>query len=233
MTVTIRRSSPARLSAVSGEPHARQNRAASGVLLAAVTTGVHRQSVVRRRGAQASSRAGPTRLQARAPTRCLVDDAVALGEPEQRVELFVRRIGLQLEAQPDRPEPHRHVAVDAERPAKIEVSFGVNVAALDRQLERGRDGAQRHAGARDQRLEQHVARAERRPVSAARRVQAGRRERTPRPHRAGDAFPERPIGAQRHQRRIRILAVPLLQRLLHATQRSPIHETPPSRQPGS
>ena len=80
------------------------------------------------------------------------------------------------------------------------------LAQLD--LQRGRDRFQRHAGAGDQRLQQHVARAELGARAAGRRVQAGDRERAARLDLAGDVLVvEFSLRLQRHDRRIGLGAV--------------------------
>ena len=59
----------------------------------------------------------------------LEDHAIALGELEQLVELVLRRVGLDLEGEADRPEADRRVLVDAERAAEIEIALGRDGAA--------------------------------------------------------------------------------------------------------
>src|SRR5262245_18124189 len=90
----------------------------------------------------------------------LVDHAVTLGELEQLVELLLRRVGLDVEAQADLRKADWRGLVDAERAAEVEVALRRDLAGLERDVERGRDRLQRYPGAGDQRLEQHVARAE-------------------------------------------------------------------------
>ena len=89
--------------------------------------------------------------------------------------------------------------------------------------ERGGDRAQRHAGAGDERLEQHVARAQQRAVAAGGGVQAGLGERAAGLDRAGDALAERAARPQRDQRRVGVVAVALLQRRLQRPQRVSVH----------
>src|SRR5262249_15013767 len=52
----------------------------------------------------------------------LIDDAVALGELEQLIELFLRRIGVDIEAEPDLRKADRRVLGDAERTAEIQIT---------------------------------------------------------------------------------------------------------------
>src|SRR5437764_434102 len=84
---------------------------------------------------------------------------------------------------------------------------------------RGRDRAHGHARAGDERLQQHVARAGAQPVSTARRVKPGLHKLARRLHRARNALAQLSAGAQHHDRRLRVLAIPLLQRLLNRSQR--------------
>ena len=62
------------------------------------------------------------------------------------------------------------VLPDPERTAEVEIALGVHGPAHV-ELERGGDGAQRDAGARDERLEQHVAGASQQAGAAGRRMQ--------------------------------------------------------------
>ena len=55
---------------------------------------------------------------------CLINDAIAFGELEQLMELFLRRIGIEFEPQPDLRETNRRVLGNAERTAEIEIAFG-------------------------------------------------------------------------------------------------------------
>ena len=75
-------------------------------------------------------------------------------------------------------KPTVRVAINPEGAANIEISFGVNRAG-DVDAAVGRHGAQRHAGARHQRLEQEIARTCERGVPAGRRVQAARTSAEP------------------------------------------------------
>ena len=112
---------------------------------------------------------------------------------------------------------------DAERAAEVEIALGVHRPAHV-EPERGRDGAQRHAGARDERLEQHVAGAGEQAGAAGRRMQPGLDERAAGGHAARDALvAERALGAQRHERRGRVLAVARLQRRLGGLELSRVH----------
>src|SRR5690242_7617023 len=96
-------------------------------------------------------------LHRRAVADGLVDHAIALGQLEQLIELVGRRVGIDIEAQPDLREADRRVLGDAERATEIEVAFGRNDARTKRDIERGRNRFERHAGASNQSLQQHVA----------------------------------------------------------------------------
>ena len=56
----------------------------------------------------------------------LVDDAVALGQLQQRRELLVVASVSSSNAEPDRAEADGRVAVDAERAAEVEVALGAD-----------------------------------------------------------------------------------------------------------
>src|SRR6202166_3396991 len=102
----------------------------------------------------------------------LIDDAIALGELEQLVELVLRHVGGDVEAQANLRQGDRRLLGDAERAAKIEIAFGRHRAGFERHVDRGRDRLERHAGAGDQSFEQHVARAQFHPGAAGRRMQS-------------------------------------------------------------
>jgi hypothetical protein len=54
----------------------------------------------------------------------LQHDAVALREPEHRIELILRRVRVELELEADVLEADRRLLLDAERAAKVEIAFG-------------------------------------------------------------------------------------------------------------
>jgi hypothetical protein len=56
----------------------------------------------------------------------LIDDAVALGQLQQLVELFLRGVGVDGEAQPDLREADQGVLGDAKGTAEIEVALGAD-----------------------------------------------------------------------------------------------------------
>src|SRR5262249_35193605 len=120
-----------------------------------------------------------------APER-LVDHAIALGELEQRVQLVLRRVGLDVEAQANRRKTDGRILGHAERAAKVEIASRRPLAGLERDAEAGRDRLERHAGAGNQRLQQHVTGTKLEPGAAGGGMQARDRERAPRLHLAGD-----------------------------------------------
>src|SRR6266545_7797884 len=101
----------------------------------------------RDRGATGKSRAIHPHLDRRAALERLVDHAVALGELEQLVELVLRRVGLDVEAQADLRETDRRVLGDAERAAEVEIAFGRHLGGLERDVDRSGDRLQGDAGA--------------------------------------------------------------------------------------
>jgi hypothetical protein len=58
----------------------------------------------------------------------LVDDAVALGQPDQRLELLGAGVGVQVEGQPDGPEADRGVLGHREGATEVQVAFGADRA---------------------------------------------------------------------------------------------------------
>src|SRR5581483_4362935 len=168
-------------------------------------------------------RSGDGDVDGHAADERLQDDAVALRQPEQRHEVVFPQLVLEVEGDADLAEPDRRLPVDRERAAEVEVALHPHRAA-DREPERRRHRAQRHAGARRERLEQHVAGAGELAGAARRRMQARFHERPARRHRADDSARVEPtLGAQRHERRLGLLAVALLQRRLQRLQLVALH----------
>ena len=60
---------------------------------------------------------------------CLQDDAVALGQTQQRGEVSLAGVGVEVEPDADRPESHRYISVDRERSAKVEFALSGHRAA--------------------------------------------------------------------------------------------------------
>src|SRR4030095_16830887 len=86
---------------------------------------------------------------------------------------------------------------------------------------------ERDAGARDQRLEQHVARAGLQPASAGGGMQPRFDQRFSGVDAAGDAFADAPLRAQGDQGGPRLLAVAVLDRRLERLELFRFHETCP------
>ena len=105
------------------------------------------------------------RLDPHAVPQRLQHDAVSLAQTDQLVHLpLVFVLDLQPHPQRDLLEPDADVGavvgLDAQRPAEVERALGRDAAAGDGDAHARADGADRDAEARDERLEQHVARAQ-------------------------------------------------------------------------
>ena len=161
--------------------------------------------------------------QLRRPGERLEHHAVALREADERGEVLLARVRVEVEAQADRAEAHGRVAVDAERAAEVEVALGVDPAALDVDADRGRDGAQRHARAGRQRLEQHVAGAELGAVAAGGGVEAGFGERAAGVDGAADALAEVAARLEGHDGGVGLVLVALLERSLEFAEGGGVH----------
>ncbi len=153
----------------------------------------------------------------------LVHHAVAFGEPLQRVELLLGGVAVYLERQPDALKPYRGLLGNTERPAKIQIAFGIDDAAPEGHANRGRDGAHGHTGARGQRFQQHVARAGECAGAASRRVQARFDERLARANTAGDAVANFSASAQGHERGAGLDSILVFQRGLQRAQIVRVH----------
>ena len=137
--------------------------------------------------------------------------------------------GLELEVQPDGAEADGSLLADGESAAEVEIAFRSHGSGLDVEVQRGGHGAQGDSCTCDERFEEHVSRAEAHPSTTRCGVEPGFGKRTTRRDRARDALPERSGCAQCHQGRFRILAVALLQRLLHRAQSVAVHHAAPPR----
>ncbi len=128
-------------------------------------------------------------------------------------------------------EADRRRAVDAERAPRIPRAFRDHPAGTDAHPHRGRDRTQRHAGAGDQRLEQHVRRAGQLAGAARRGMQPGAGLAAPGRHGAGDLVGFEPgFGAGGDAGGAGIVAIALLQRRLHRPQLLGVHPHPPRAQ---
>src|SRR6202163_869437 len=106
----------------------------------------------------------------------LIDDAIALSQANKRTQLIFRCVGLQVEVKADALESTRRILGDTQSAAKIEIAFGSNHAALNNDAYRRRDGVERHTGAGNKRLKQHIARARASSVAPRCRMQPCRDE---------------------------------------------------------
>src|SRR5262245_13047890 len=95
----------------------------------------------------------------RRPPKRLVDDAIALGQANELLELVFGSAGVELEMKSDALESDRRALVDAQSAAKVELSLGTSDPSAQLDPDRRRDGTERDPRAGDERLEQHVARA--------------------------------------------------------------------------
>src|SRR6516162_2842534 len=93
------------------------------------------------RGSGGGRRRPGEHRQRRAVGERLQDHAVALGGGEQIGALLFGGDAGEVEDQADRAEPHRRLAVDAQRSPEVEVAFGAH-GALHGQTAVGGDGAQ-------------------------------------------------------------------------------------------
>src|ERR1700730_1412102 len=125
-------------------------------------------------------------LDRRSIFQCLIDDAITLGEFEKLIELVLLNVGVDVEGEADLREADRRLLGDAERAAEIEIAFGRHRAGFQGNIDRGGDRFERDAGAGDQSLQQHVARAQLHPRAAGGRMQAGDRQRPAGLDLAGD-----------------------------------------------
>src|SRR4051794_30366399 len=148
----------------------------------------------------------------------LVDDAIALGEAQQRFDVFISCVGVEIERGANRRKSHRRFLVDAKRAAEVEVSFDVHCASAQLNTDRRRNGAQRDTGACGQRLQQHVAGTKQRSVTAAGRMQTCHRQGASGVDGTADAISERAVSAQRDDGGIRVLAILLFDWCLYGAQ---------------
>ena len=58
--------------------------------------------------------------------KCLVNNAITLCQTKQRRQLLFASVGIQIELQPNLPEPDWHILGDGKSAAKIEIAFGAN-----------------------------------------------------------------------------------------------------------
>jgi len=141
----------------------------------------------------------------------LIDDAIALSQANKRTQLTFRCLGLQVEVKADALKSNWRILGDAQSAAKIEIAFGSNRAASNNDAYRRRDGVERHTGAGNKRLEQHIARARAQSVASRCRVQPCRDECLAGLNVAGDPLAQTALRLQRDKRGIGALFVALFQ----------------------
>ena len=125
-------------------------------------------------------------------------------------------------------KPTGAVLSTPERAAEIEVAFRLHGAMAQIDFKRGRHRFQGHAGAGDERFEQHVAGAQLRAGAAGGGVQARDRERAAGLDLAGDVLViERALRLQGDDGGVRVAAVLVLQRRLKGAKRGRIHDFRP------
>src|SRR5207245_1445079 len=83
-----------------------------------------------------SARRRPLDRQLGATGKRLEDHAVALRRLQKCVELVLTRVAVELEAQADRAEPHRRIAVDAKGASEVEIALGVHAIIISRRESR-------------------------------------------------------------------------------------------------
>src|SRR5438132_12002373 len=83
---------------------------------------------------------------ARCLLQSLVDHAVALGQFQQRLQLFSRGIAIQVEMEANVFEPYRRLLAHAEGAAKVEVSLRRDRTAAERVSQRRGNSTQRSSG---------------------------------------------------------------------------------------
>src|SRR6202044_3361067 len=86
-------------------------------------------------------------LDRRSASDRLIDHAVALGEFEKLIEFVLRRVGVEVEAEPDLREADRRLLGDAERAAEIEIALGADRPGFKRKVDRRGHRFERDAGA--------------------------------------------------------------------------------------
>jgi len=89
----------------------------------------------------------------------LIDDAITLSQANKRTQLIFRCVALQVEVKAYALKSNRRILGDTQSAAKIEIAFGSNRAASNNDANRRRNGVERHTGAGNKRLKQHITRA--------------------------------------------------------------------------
>jgi len=138
--------------------------------------------------------------------------------------LIRRRVRGQVENDADPLEAYGRVLRDTERAAKIQIAFSANFAAPYDDADRSSNRAERYSGARDEGLEQHVARARVESASSRSWMEAGSGERAGSLDVAGDVLAETGLGDERDNRSLRIGLVMLLQGRLDRPKLFRLHQ---------
>jgi hypothetical protein len=160
---------------------------------------------------------------ARRSTATLQHYTVALGELDQLLQLLGRGVTPQVELQADLAEADWRILRDAERAAEVEVAFGEHRRVFQVDLQRGCHGFERDAGAGDECLEQHVARAGLQAAAAGGGMQPGFDERPPGIDATGDAFAHSSLRFQRDERLGGFFSIRIFQGRLQRFQLFGIH----------
>ena len=158
-----------------------------------------------------------------AATKRLIHDAVALGEPQQSVELLFRGRSVEFDVQPDRGKSHGSILGHTERAPEVEIPLGMErtPAKLDSQCCGHR--TKRNPCARDERLEEHIPGAGQFAGPACGWMQSGFKQRTSRIHTAGNSLPQPSVRPQGDMRGCWITPVAILQRCLKCTKCLCVH----------
>src|SRR5574341_1386328 len=143
--------------------------------------------------------------------RRLIDDAVTLGEANQRGELLRRRVRVEVELQPDALKPCRHFFGYAQRASKIQIAFRVDGSFSNLNPYRSRHCTQGHSGTGCERLQQHVARAGHQSAASRPRVKTRFDERLSGFDLARNPLPDTALGLQGDERGLRTVAIALLE----------------------
>src|ERR1700754_516220 len=101
----------------------------------------------RRRALSRLGGANDARVDGGAAADGLVKHAKELGPPQQAIEHFLVRVGIELEAEAYRSEADWRLLRDCERTAEIEIALRPHGTRADRNLERRRDGLEGDARA--------------------------------------------------------------------------------------
>ena len=153
----------------------------------------------------------------------LVNDAISLGQAEERTELLFGRVRIQLKLQPNALETYRNILGDTKSTAKIEVAFGTNGSGAQVNSQSRRHGIERNTCTSDQGLQKHIAGTRTRSVPASGRVKSGFNQSLTGFYFAGNGVTELTFGTQSNARAFRVLPVPVFERRLQRSKIVGIH----------